>query len=225
MLFLNLKAIVIDLDGTLVDTIPIFEKIHKEILKRYGIVLQDSLDTNGSSPKEMIYLLSKKYNIELNYEKILEEAENIFLEKYIDNVKFTPGAKEFLIYIKEKKYKLGLYTSNSKKLASAILDKLGIRTMFDCIITGNDINNLKPEPDGYLKILECLNVKPYEVIAIEDSIYGVISAKRAGINVIAVLTGVSKKKELASVGATLIFKNLKELKKYFEDQDKYNNHQ
>jgi Predicted phosphatases len=60
-------------------------------------------------------------------------------------------------------------------------------------------------------------------LAIEDSIYGIIAAKRAGINVIGVASGVNKKRELISAGATMVFKNLKELYNYLIEEENKNN--
>jgi HAD superfamily hydrolase (TIGR01509 family) len=223
MILYNLKGIIIDLDGTLVNSLKVYDEVHKKIFEKYNIKIDGTLDSFGASPKELIETIIKKHNLNINPEEIIKETEDLIIKEYIDKIKFNVGAKQILNYFMEKKYKLGIVTSNTKRIVYEMLKHFGILNLFDVIITGDDVKEPKPEPECYIKAVKMMNLFPSEVLAIEDSIYGIIAAKRAGINVIGVASGVNKKRELISAGATMVFKNLKELYNYFIEEDKKNN--
>ncbi|MCC5447083.1 HAD family hydrolase [Candidatus Nanobsidianus stetteri] len=223
VIFYNLKGVAIDLDGTLINSLKVYDEVHKKILEKYNIKLDGSLDNFGMSPEEIIYDIVNKYNLNIPIEDLKREFENIIINEYMEKIKFNPGAKQILNYFKDKKYKMAIFTSNTRRLTIEILKYLHIYNLFDIIITSDDVKQTKPDPEGYIKILKGFSVLPNEILAIEDSIYGVIAAKRAGINVIGVTSGVNKKRELISAGATMVFKNLKELYNYLIEEDNKNN--
>ncbi|EOD42492.1 HAD superfamily hydrolase [Candidatus Nanobsidianus stetteri] len=222
-IFYNLKGVAIDLDGTLVNSLKVYDEVHKKILEKYNIKLDGSLDNFGMSPEEIIYDIVNRYNLSIPIDDLKKEFENMILNEYIEKIKFNPGAKQILNYFKDKKYKMAIFTSNTRRLTIEILKHLHIDNLFDIIITSDDVKQTKPDPEGYIKIIKGFSVLPNEILAIEDSIYGVIAAKRAGINVIGVASGVNKKRELISAGATMAFKNLKELYNYLIEEDNKNN--
>ncbi|MGB9674876.1 MAG: HAD family hydrolase, partial [Nanopusillaceae archaeon] len=199
----------------------------REFIKRkFNIDIGDGvkLDNSGAPMEELVRSLIEKYKLNVDVGELLKEYEEFFINSgYINKIKFTMGAKEILNYFKDKKYKLGLVTSNTRRVTTEILKKLGIFGLFEAIITREDIKNPKPDPDPYIMVLKLINLSPLEVIAIEDSVYGIISAKRAGLNAIGVASGVNKKRELMNAGASMVFKNLKELYDYLIKQDKNNN--
>ncbi|MGC9132833.1 MAG: HAD family hydrolase [Nanopusillaceae archaeon] len=223
MILYNLKGVIMDLDGTLVNSLKIYDEAHQKIFEKYNIKVDGTLDSFGAPPRELVEAIIKKHNLNIGSEDILREAEDIIIEEYLDKIKFNVGAKQILNYFREKKYKLSIVTSNTKRLVYELLKHLGILNLFDVIITGDDVKEQKPEPECYIKAVKMMNLLPFEVLAIEDSIYGIIAAKRAGINVIGIASGVNKKRELISAGATMVFKNLKELYDYFIEEDNNNN--
>ncbi|MFP3317089.1 MAG: HAD family phosphatase [Candidatus Nanopusillus sp.] len=223
VVFYNLKGVIIDLDGTLINSLKVYDEAHKKILEKYNIKLDGSLDNSGMSVEEIIYNIINKYNLNLLIEDLKKEFENVILNEYVEKIKFNPGAKQILNYFKDKKYKMALFTSNTRKLTVQILKHLHIDNLFDVVITSDDVKQTKPDPEGYIEIARGFSLLPNEILAIEDSIYGIIAAKRAGINVIGVASGVNKKRELISAGATMVFKNLKELYDYLIEEDNKNN--
>ena len=223
MILYNLKGVIIDLDGTLIDSLKIYDEAHKRIFEKYGIKVDNVLDNFGSSPKEIILSVVNRNKLNIDPNVLQKEVEDLIINEYLDKIKFNVGAKQLLNYFKEKKYKLGIVTSNSKRISIEILKHMNILNLFDVIITGDDVKEPKPDPEGYIKAIKMLNLLPTEILAIEDSIYGIIAAKRAGVNVIGVASGVNKKRELLSAGASMVFKNLKELYNYFVEEENKNN--
>jgi len=219
MLLNKIRGVLVDLDGTLVDSISIYEKAYILLLKEFGIDVDINLYKNsGEGPLEIARRIYERYKDKLNisFDDFIARREKI-LRDLISEIKFTPGAKEFLSYVKDKGFKVGLVTSSFKDFTESLLENLGLKGFFDVVITADDVKRSKPDPEPYLLALNKLNLLPDECIAIEDSIYGVISAKTAGINVIAVLTGVNTRRELKGLGVYKIFKNLKEVLKFFKE--------
>lgn len=212
-----IRAAFIDFDGTLVDTINVYKEVNKIAFKeKFNIEVKDEdfLDF-GSDPKDMIERIFIKYNIETNLGEFLRYRDSLFLNN-IDKIKMHKGAKELILFLKENKIKIGIVTSSSKEIVNKILTNIGILNLFDIIVAREDVKNTKPDPEGYIKAYKSLNILPHECFAIEDSVYGVLAAKRAGIKVFAVLTGSNNRNQLKNMGAEKIFKDLKEAKKYIE---------
>jgi HAD superfamily hydrolase (TIGR01509 family) len=223
VIFYNLKGVIIDLDGTLINSLKVYDEVHKKILERYNVKIEGSLDNYGMPIEDIIYNIIRKYNLNISIEDIRKEFENMLINEYMEKIKFNPGAKQILNYFKDKKYKMAIFTSNTRRLTIELLKHLHVDNLFDVIITSDDVKQPKPDPEGYIKIVKEFSLLPNEILAIEDSIYGIIAAKRAGINVIGVASGVNKKRELISAGATMVFKNLKELYDYLVEEDNKNN--
>jgi HAD superfamily hydrolase (TIGR01509 family) len=223
VIFYSLKGVAIDLDGTLINSLKVYDEAHKKILEKYNVKIEGSLDNSGMPLEEIMHNIIRKYNLNISIEDLKKEFENIILNEYIEKIKFNPGAKQILNYFKDKKYKMAIFTSNTRRLTIEILKYLHIDNLFDVIITSDDVKQTKPDPEGYIKIVRAFSLLPNEILAIEDSIYGIIAAKRAGINVIGVTSGTNKKRELISAGATMVFKNLKELYNYLVEEDNKNN--
>jgi len=215
----RIKGVLIDLDGTLIDSLKIYEKAYQILFKNFGIeVNQDFFKNSGESPIELARRIYESYKDKLNisFEEFISLREKI-LNDLIPEIKFTPGAKEFLDYVKDKNFKVGLVTSSFRNFTENLLNNLGLNGFFDIVITSDDTKKPKPDPEPYLMALNKLNLLPDECIAIEDSIYGIISAKSAGINVIAVLTGANTRKEIRGLGVYKIFKNLKDVLNFFKE--------
>jgi HAD superfamily hydrolase (TIGR01509 family) len=218
MLLNNIRAIFLDLDGTLVNSIEIYMKSWEEVFEKLRI--KEKIDMGfgkGEPPLEVIKHYYEKYAKKhgIKYEEFVK-LRNETIKKNIKDVKLNPGAKEFLDFARSR-YKLALVTSSEKWVVEEIINKLNLKNYFDLIVTLDDIKNPKPSPEPYQFAMKKLNLLPNECLAIEDSVYGVISAKSAGINVIVVLTGVNDKKELKNLGVYKIFKDFRDLLKFFKE--------
>ena len=91
---------------------------------------------------------------------------------------------ELLTKLKEKGLKLGLITTSKNKFIEVLKSNLKINDIFDCIITRDDVKNLKPSSEAYEKALEILNVDPLNCVAFEDTNKGLAAANNANINAI-----------------------------------------
>ncbi len=210
----NLKAVIFDMDGVLINSMPYHIRSWEDAFKEFNIkpTNTDLALHEGMSYKETIDILSKKYGVTLSAtqkKKIHTEKERILhsIFKFV----IYKDIKPLLIYLKKQNLKLAVVTGSNNQFAKNVIKK-HFKEFFDEIITGDDVKHSKPSPEPYLDALKKLRFSAHQVIVIENAPLGILSAKRAHIKTIALQTTLPRK-ELAR--ADMIFKNHKELLYYF----------
>ena len=174
-------AIIFDLDGVIVDTRTVVEKVWFEWAVVNEINWEDVKNNiHGKRTVEII----RQFAPELNEESVVKIIEDKQAED-IDNIFVVEGALECLKIIKDCKW--AIVTSNTR---TAALKKIGAGqfTVPDVLITGDDVINGKPSPDGYLMAAARLEVEPENCLVVEDSPAGVKAGKNAGMFVAGVKT-------------------------------------
>lgn len=184
----NAKAIIFDLDGTLVDSMWLWDKIDTTYLKRFGVDKPSDLKkeiTHLSFDKTAEYF-KERFNIKDSVDTILETWYKMSYDEYTNNIKLKAGAKEFLEYASSKGIKLGVATSNSMVLVETCLKSNGVFHLFDKITLTSEVSRDKRFPDVYLLAAERLGVNPDDCIVFEDILPAIYGAKSAHMTVIAV---------------------------------------
>lgn len=182
------KAILFDLDGTLVDSMWMWKKIDIEFLGRYGYDCPDDLQKSieGMSFSETAAYFRERFQLPLTLEEIKTCWIQMSIDKYRHEVPLKTGAMEFLKYCKEHDIRTGIATSNGREIVDAVIHSLDIGKYLDVIITACEVNAGKPEPDIYLEVAKRLQTDPSECLVFEDIPAGITAGKRAGMTVIAV---------------------------------------
>ena len=184
----NKKGILFDLDGTLVDSMWMWETIDIEYLARFGQEytpdLQKAID--GMSIHEIAVYMKKRYQIPDSIEKMIDDWNEMAREIYRERVPLKPGAFALLQEAHNRGLRIGIGTSNSRELTMEVLSTHGVLPYFDCILTSAEVKNGKPKPDIYLALAQQLGVDPSFCLVFEDIVPGILAAKAAGMEVCAV---------------------------------------
>jgi len=204
-----LKGVIFDMDGVVVNTVPLHFQAWKKMFAEYGrrFTFKDyELKVDGiprlSGARAILTDLSEKelQKAAAKKQKYLLE----FLQKV--GVKVYQDAIYLINNLRKNKIKTAIITSSKNCLY--ILRKAKINTLFDVIITGNDIKKGKPHPDIFLLAAKRLGLKTRECIVVEDALLGIIAAKRAKMKAI----GIDRYGKPARLKqANLIVNNLKKL--------------
>lgn len=220
----KIKGIVFDLDGVLIDTEGLQVKAWIEVLKDYGIFLpklseKEIIPFRGKSAKFIAEDLKKRYNLKAKEKELVKKRDEYILKIYQKRkIKLMPWTKEALEFFGFY-YKVALASTGSKKEVLFKLKKSGFKKYFQVIVTRDDVKKGKPAPDIYLKAAKKLKLKPQNCLAIEDTQYGVESAKSAGLFCFAVLNEYSKKQDFSK--ADKVFNNLKEVVNFFKKEKNF----
>ena len=204
---LNKEVIIFDLDGTLIDTINIWNKIDKKTLEKYNIKnlklndIQNIRDnylfcnTGGDIYLNYIKHLVKKYNLNVDAETFYKDR-NIIKNKLLNKAKIKPYVLKTLKELKRKQYILVLATSSSNNEIEIYKTNKNIRNIFDyfdLIITSNDVKNKKPNPEIYELILKKLRLPKKKFLVFEDSYMGLLCAKNIKIEKVFINNKYSKR--------------------------------
>lgn len=184
----NIKAAIFDLDGTLVDSLWVWEQIDTKFLKKHGHISPANLITEicHLSFIDTAKYFKERFNISDSIEDIMTEWNSMAFDEYSNNVFLKEGAKDFLDKLRLNNIKIGLATSNSPLLLEVVLKNNGIYEYFDTITTTSEVTRGKDHPDVYLLSSQKMNVDPSECIVFEDILAAVKGAKKANMKVYAI---------------------------------------
>lgn len=203
------KAVLFDLDGTLLDTTDLIlasfqftaekhlgRRVNREeILPTFGRPLIEGLEKLAPGKGQEMIVTYRQHNA-----------------KYHDEmVKIFPGVKEVLKQLKEKQIKLGIVTSKAKVTALRGLRLFNLETYFDTIIAFEDTTIHKPNPEPVLLAMQKLNVSSKHCLMVGDSPHDLVSAQRAGIHTAAVKWTNLPWQSLLDVGPTYILESMQDL--------------
>lgn len=184
----NIKAVLWDMDGTLVNSEHLHALAVREILGPYfagftGDVNEIEKRCTGLSDVQLIDFLSQFCDIKIDLAEFLERKNrhliDIFSKADMKRV-LIPEIEGFLKEIKEQKLKLALVTSSEKDIADYLLEQLNLRQYFNLILTRQETVITKPSPAPYLMAMEKLLLSPQQCLIFEDSEVGLEAAKASG---------------------------------------------
>lgn len=197
-------AVLFDLDGTLVDSMGMWEEIDIEYLARFNLKKPDNLQRKleGLSFRETAVYFQDNFNIPDSVDAICRDWLAMADEKYMYKVKLKPGAYEFLTYLKDHGISTAIASSNHTDLIDDCLKAHHIDHMIDVVITCDDVVAGKPDPSVYLACAERLRLTPDRCLVFEDIPCGIEAGKNAGMTVCAIWDSYSdsvsaKKEELS----------------------------
>lgn len=186
------KGVIFDLDGVITDTAKYHYLAWKKIADEFKIEFNEKKNEEfkGVSRKTCLEKLLNWGNIQLSKNDFDETLvrKNDYYKELLNNLTandILPGIIESIKYLHEKGIKVSLFSVS--KNTDAILERLGIRDVFDEIVCGNDIANSKPHYEGYLLAADKMKVEPRLCAMVEDSVSGINGAKALSMKTIAVM--------------------------------------
>ncbi len=184
----EIKAVIFDMDGVLIDSEPIWRKAMIEGFASIGVLIteEDCKKTTGNRLKEVVeYWFEKLDILDFLPTEIEHRIINTLVKLINKEGKAISGVIEVINFCNNKNIKIGLATSSSNQLMEAVLEKLKLKNTFKSSISAENMEYGKPHPEVFLICASQLQISPLECIVIEDSINGVIAAKAAFMRVIA----------------------------------------
>lgn len=196
----NISAILFDMNGVIIDDEHIHEHAFKKTVATFGIDLdhQSYLDCcAGKTDRAGYQSIAEKYQKSLPIDSLLIDKEKQYLELFPTEKKSYPGIIE-CIHRLYKNYDLALTSSSNRVEVELITGEFEIKQLFKVMVTGNDVNKGKPDPEPYLKTCNLLGINPRRAVVIEDSASGVTSAITAGCKCIGITTTHSREQLLVN---------------------------
>lgn len=210
----NIKAVIFDLDGLLINSEVIWDKTDMILLNKRGITPTSELFLKrlGTGHTPTIKLYKKKFGIKDSVESLSTERLDIFYEILWKNLSLMDGAEELIKNLKAKRLVLAIATGghNQEKL-TRILKQLGIFNFFSVLVNGYQVKNQKPYPDIFLYAARELGVDPAVCLVFEDAPSGIQAAKTAGMMAWGVNKNVFARDEMEKAGADEVFAILAEI--------------
>jgi HAD superfamily hydrolase (TIGR01509 family) len=182
-----IEAIVFDVDGVLIDSEPVWERVRRKfVADRGGQWPQDAQDRMmGMSTAEWSAYISEDFGLRLSPSQVAELVVAAMAAEYRVHLPLLPGAVDAVRALSAR-WPLAVASSAPKSLIEAVLDASGLRPAFSAAVSSEEVPRGKPAPDVYLEATKRLGVPPTACAAVEDSSNGLRSAAAAGLAVIAV---------------------------------------
>ena len=194
----DLGAVLFDMDGTLVDTEPVWQQGLVELAARHGAVLPPAvlarmLGTAMAETMDLFFAEIVESVAAIDVSRRGREAAAQWLDARVmevlaEGVIWRPGARELLGAVRAAGLPTALVTATGRRVTEIILTSLGPEN-FDVVVTDDDVRHSKPDPEPYDRAAAALGVAPHRCVAIEDSVTGRTSAAAAGCAVLAISPG------------------------------------
>ena len=212
------KLIMIDVDGTLVDSVPDLAYCIDEMMQNLGLQKWGEVKVRHWVGNGVPKLVERALSGELEgrpIKEVFDIAYPIFLDLYEDNTAersyLYDGVREGLDYLKSQRYQLGCVTNKSEQFTHPLLKVLGIFNDFKIIISGDTLAKRKPDPMPLLYCAEHFNLKPEECLMLGDSVSDVKAARAAGFDIICMSYGYNHGNDIGDENPDLVIDSMNQL--------------
>ena len=212
------EMVLIDVDGTLVDSVPDLAFCVDEMMKQIGMPVHGEAKVREWVGNGVERLTRRALIGQLDGEPdeaLFEKAYPIFMALYAENTSkrstLYPGVKEGLAYLKAQGYKLGCVTNKAAQFTNPLLKDLGIYDNFEIVISGDTLEKKKPDPMPLLHAAEFFGVKPDKALMIGDSVSDVKAARAAGFNILCMTYGYNHGVDIREANPDVVIDSMAEL--------------
>ncbi|WP_413811458.1 HAD family hydrolase [Streptomyces sp. OE57] len=184
----TMPAVIFDLDGTLVDSEPLYYEAGRRTLERYGVAgfsWEEHTQFIGIGTRETLETLRERYGIEAPVEELLAVKNRHYLE-LAATTEIFPEMRAFVERLRGAGHPLVVASGSSRSAIETALKATGLDALLPVYVSAEDVGRGKPEPDVFLAAARLLAVDPGQCVVIEDAGPGVEAARRAGMRCVAV---------------------------------------
>jgi len=203
------EAVIFDVDGVLINSVPSAHRVKTWLLKEYGVDLEKIPDPHGeqhkgSSSKVLLDAVQEHAGLTIDHKEFSAKASMAIHQDLIDsNICADPGLCRLLKELKGSGIKLAIASSGVRTSVENKLKILGIKDYFQVVITANDVTAHKPDPESYLAAMDNLAANPGKTIVFEDSLAGITAGRSAGAIVIGFIQYNEDKSPLQGAALTI----------------------
>ena len=178
------KALIFDLDGTLIASIALHYKAYQKVLEPYGVSfdMEYMFSFTGKPTIECCAQIINDFKLPIDPREMMEKQEALFIESIHQIEVIEPVMNVVRQY--NGKIPMGIATGSDRIVVDKILQNTGIDRYMDAVITCDDVENPKPHPETFEKCALLLGVNPADCMAFEDGEHGMVAARDAGMEVV-----------------------------------------
>ncbi len=215
----DIKAVLFDMDGLMIDSEPFHQKAFDTVLKEYGSSL--SVEENNvlyvgigdiAAAADMV----KRKQLPISKEELIQKKQAVYMQYLKSDIIAQDGLRELLIELKRLKFKTAVASGSTLDEIKAIVTHLKIDEYFDFLCSSSQVPNGKPAPDIFLFAASKLGVDPAECIVLEDAPSGLRAGIAANMHVVIVPSRETKGKDFT--GADVVLISLKEVPAYIKQR-------
>lgn len=185
----NIKLFLFDLDGTILDSLKIWNDIDLLFFKNHNLIMGEDyhIAIAPLTLEETATYTKNTYKLDIDEEQIMKEWSDLAIKEYAENVNLKKGVKEFLDYLKNKNVHLAIATSCNEEMFKPCLERYGIVSYFEHFYTSQNLKINKSNTNFFKEILNEYKIEPDQIFFFEDSLASMKCAKSLGFNVVAVM--------------------------------------
>ena len=212
------QMVLIDVDGTLVDSVPDLAYCVNEMMKQLAMPTHGEDKVREWVGNGVERLVRRALIGQLDGEPdetLYEKAYPIFLELYAENTskrsKLYPGVQEGLSYLKDAGYRMGCVTNKAEQITVPLLKELGVYDDFEIVVSGDTLPKKKPDPQPLLHVAEFFGVEPERALMIGDSVSDVTAARAAGFQIVCMSYGYNHGMDIRDADPDAVIDSMAEL--------------
>lgn len=205
-----MKALILDMDGVIIDSEPMHFKLERELLEELGgrISPREQEEFVGRTDRFIWSELKARFRLKEDLDRIIDMKKDRFLER-IGEIGLVENFRDFLEMIGREDLKIAIASSNNRGAVERVIEFFDLADHIDFYISGEEVERGKPDPEIFLKAAEKLGVSPKDCLVIEDATSGIRAAKAAGMKSIGLDNPNSGRQDLAE--ADLVIAGFRDL--------------
>lgn len=183
-----IKGVIFDVDGVLLNSMPVWENLGELYLRHLGIEAEKGLGTKlyTMSLEQSAEYLTETYHLDLAPEQVIAGVNREVKDFYASRVPLKEGVRQYLNEFHEKGVPMVIATTGDRQNAQAALKRLNVLRFFQGIFTCSEIGSSKNEPDIYYAAALQLDTDPGQTLVFEDAYHAIRTAKKAGFKTVGV---------------------------------------